>query len=215
MKYSNRHDAIIEYCRDKAVLDLGCLRHKEYRNDIEQSGWLHEEIREVAKYLVGIDYLKECVRDVRNLGYSVMFGDVEHLENVDLNREFDVIVAGELIEHLSNPGLFLEGVKRFMHKGSKLIITTPNPFYYPRIKLLARGKEENQWLNPEHTCWYTYQTLRQVLERHGFQEVMYGYYGRDSKRISFRSLAGKILLYLVRKNPYFMQDGLLFIAKLG
>jgi len=49
------------------------------------------------------------------------------LENVAIEQKFDIIVCGELIEHIENPGLMLDGIKRFMNDDRILIITTPNP----------------------------------------------------------------------------------------
>ena len=46
----------------------------------------------------------------------------------DLNETFDVIIAGEMIEHLSNPGLFLKGIQRFM-------TPTTKPFDYDHQRL--------------------------------------------------------------------------------
>ena len=42
--------------------------------------------------------------------------------------KFDVIVIGDLIEHLSNPGLMLYRIKKFCDERTKIIITTPNAF---------------------------------------------------------------------------------------
>ena len=213
MDYFDRQDKIVEYCNDKTVLDLGCIMHDEFEWRLKKGEYLHEKIVKIAKKVVGIDYLEQYIPMLKEKGYDIRYGDVEHLEAVELNETFDVIVAGELIEHLSNPGLFLEGVKRFMHDQSILILTTPNPFHYVRRNLLLKG-EEKEWLNKEHSCWFSFQTLKQLLERHGYDEVKYWYYGENWRIGSIKKLIHGIIRRRYKKIPH-LQEGLFFVAKLS
>jgi len=57
-------------------------------------------------------------------GFNVVVGDAETL---DMDGKYDYVVAGELIEHLLNPGAFLAAAKGWIAEGGTLIITTPNP----------------------------------------------------------------------------------------
>ena len=60
-------------------------------------------------------------------GYRAVCADVQDL---DLGRQFDTIIAGEIIEHLENPwAVFYKAVRKHLKRGGQLIITTPNPFY--------------------------------------------------------------------------------------
>ncbi|MCV4607588.1 hypothetical protein OFB74_32295, partial [Escherichia coli] len=83
--------------------------------------------------------------------------DLELLNNVPLERTFDVIVAGEIIEHLNNPGLFLSGVRRFMHRDSKLVTTTINAYCAMRFFVYAlRGRRGiNEFVHPDHVAYYS------------------------------------------------------------
>jgi 2-polyprenyl-3-methyl-5-hydroxy-6-metoxy-1,4-benzoquinol methylase len=59
----------------------------------------------------------------------VLEGNVEHLEDmVPELRGFDVVVAGDIIEHLSNPGLMLDGIRSRLATNGRVIISTPNAF---------------------------------------------------------------------------------------
>jgi SAM-dependent methyltransferase len=85
---------------------------------------------------------------------------------MDLGRTFDCIVAGEVIEHLSNPGAFLDKMALHLKPDGHLIITTPNAF---NIRLFWRIlKNNNIKAHGEHTCWYDPLTLTQLLMRHSF-----------------------------------------------
>lgn len=59
---------------------------------------------EVSKTLEGLDLYEEGVEYLRQIGYHINVGNAE---NYDLGRQFDVIVSGDLIEHLGDLGGFL------------------------------------------------------------------------------------------------------------
>jgi len=81
-------------------------------------------------------------------------------ETVKVNKKFDLVVAGEIIEHLNNAGVFLDNMASHLRKGGRIIITTPN------VKSLAYLFFKG---NCEHTCWYCKYTLKELVERHGFK----------------------------------------------
>lgn len=168
---SDRFDLIKPYIEGKKVLDIGfcdwCdqLREKNVPFEITE-GWLHGYIEKHAKSVLGIDIAKECIDFLRDKGHNVK---VANAENFDLNQKFDVIVAGELIEHLSNFQGFFNSVKKHLREDSLLILTTPNVFYFKEaLFLVLRGYPI---VNPDHTCWFDEITLRQLLNRFGFSVV--------------------------------------------
>jgi len=217
-----RKEKIVQLCRHKSVFHLGFIQHSHlYEQRIQKKDWLHSHLDKVAKELVGIDYLQKEVELIRKkYGYECYFGDVLKLEELSLNRIFKVIVCGELIEHLENPGMFLDGIKRFMDQNSIIIITTPNPWSKHRIQLIKKGILEDKWINKEHTCWFSFQTLKQILERKGYEEINYSYYFRETEKDLYdrKNIIGKIksikhkLLSSYYQERYF--NGLFFTAKL-
>jgi len=221
MREIYRKDEIIKMCHNKTVLHLGFIQHSHLYKELIQSGeWLHDKIYKVSRKLVGFDYLKEDVEIIKKeYDYECYYADVTKLEDVDYNEKFDIIVCGELIEHLDNPGLMLNGIKKFMHQDTLLIITTPNPWSKKRLSLIKKGKYESEWLNKEHTCWFSYQTLKQLLERYNYVEVKYEYYHyetiNDTKlfKINFLNKLKKAKDLMLLKD--INKNGLFFIAKLN
>src|SRR5207248_5301240 len=97
---------------------------------------------------------------------NLLVGDVEHLETLNLQRIFQVIIFGDLIEHLSCPGLALDGIRRFMSSASELIISTPNAFSLPANIRFSLGRHRE---GAEHVAAYSKFTLSTVLARHGLE----------------------------------------------
>lgn len=217
-----RKDEIVRYCKDKNVLHLGFIQHDLYEEKIKEDNWLHAKIAKVSNQIVGFDYLNEHIEKIKKkYYYECYYADVMKLEEVQLDDKFDVIVCGELIEHIENPGLMLDGIKRFMHDESILVITTPNPWSKARIKLIQQGVLENKWLNKEHVCWYSFETLQQLLFRKGFAEELFDYYYGESISDMLKDtdgILGKLKYikrnYVLKKTKKTHYDGLFFVVKL-
>ncbi|MBE2243441.1 MAG: class I SAM-dependent methyltransferase [Burkholderiaceae bacterium] len=152
----------VKHCRGKEVLDIGCVQHnpENYRSKF----WVHNALRSVASHVVGLDYYKEGVDYLNRLGYDIVHADAQQFH---LGRRFDAIMAGDIIEHLENLDGFLECCKEHLRDDGVLLITTPNPWYWKNTVKAALLPEVRT--NPEHTCWFCPQTLRQLLGRHGLR----------------------------------------------
>lgn len=147
---------------DEHVLDVGCVRHDE---SLRNNGNLHARISEVAEKTVGIDIVESEIEKMQQEGWEVRVGDAENLNEINFRDEFDVVVAGELIEHLSNPGQFLDGAHDVTTTDGRLILTTPNPHCITFTKKAMFGKQNNS----EHTCWFDEQFIGQISSRHGWK----------------------------------------------
>ena len=163
-----RLDIVLPYIKGKEVLDLGCINHNLDLFNLDAC--LHAQMKKHCKYLMGVDILKEEVKKLNALGYNIVCQDVEKLK---INKKFDVVIAGELIEHLSNPGMLLESARKHLKNNGILILTTPNPYALDR-SLLSLVKSFHP-VNPEHTVYFTKETMKELLRRYGFRikKVMY------------------------------------------
>lgn len=160
----NRNDFIEQKCLDKVVLDLGCIRHNaEFA--LRDPNWLHRKIKKVAKRIVGIDYLPSEIEKLQIAGYDIILADIT--KPISLDENYDIIVAGDLIEHLTNFEGFFDNCTRLLKKDGILIITTPNPFYIDEFLFVAFKR--SYLINPEHTCWIDPQALSQLGARFGYK----------------------------------------------
>jgi 2-polyprenyl-3-methyl-5-hydroxy-6-metoxy-1,4-benzoquinol methylase len=166
----NRTSYILELVRDKKVLDVGGIGHSIERS--KKNNWLHKKVARCASYTLGIDLDKDEVKKAQELGYNFIFGNAERLSDYT-NQKFDICLAGELIEHLSNPGLFLESAHTILNDTGILIITTPNAFSVGNIFRILKYifKRKIKTSNSEHKAWYCLITLEQLLNAHGFKVI--------------------------------------------
>jgi len=162
---NERMQSVLQMTRGPRVLHLGCCNNVFPRTEEEFSRWLHGLLVDAGYSVLGADVDRERMRLMAESGYEVVYMDAQAVPTE--GEKFDTIVAGELIEHLENPGLFLIGCRRRLAPDGRLILTTPNPFGV--MAILGYIKNFDQAFNVEHTCWFDAQTIRQILERCGFR----------------------------------------------
>lgn len=170
MRYLEKEKAILKIAAGRKLLHLGCVGftdldpRERIRLAKESVHWSLSQVADV----VGIDSSQEIVREYKDLGLltNVVVGNVEKLDELHLNVKFDVIVAGDIIEHVSNPGLMLEGIKRFCRADTAIIITTPHAFGLPNYLRFALGRFQD---GAEHVMTFNMHNIRNLLERHDYQ----------------------------------------------
>jgi SAM-dependent methyltransferase len=183
-----RVDFIKKACAGKKVLHLGCTNFPYTKQSIESNMLLHFELEKVARELYGFDFDREGLDILEAAGGKNLFrADLQKLEEVALDETFDAIIAGEMIEHLSNPGLFLQGIKRFMNAETDLVITTINAYCALRFILYGlRGKGgENEPVHPDHVAYYSYKTLGLVLKREELDVKRFYFYDLGNEHRPF------------------------------
>jgi 2-polyprenyl-3-methyl-5-hydroxy-6-metoxy-1,4-benzoquinol methylase len=171
--YFDRVARIQELCKGRRVLDVGCCNHGNL-SKWEAGQFLHAEIAKTAGDLHGLDNDIEALEKLKERGFKVHEGNAEKLEAAALGQ-FDVVVAGEIIEHLSNPGLFMDGAYSLLNPGGVLVATVPNAWSFTRLKQLYKGLDDVQWTHSQHTAWYSKATIAALFRRHGFEPVELGF----------------------------------------
>ncbi len=150
-KYIYRNWFVLQRVQRKKVLHLGCIGETDsnLETKLKRAPFLlHHQVEKVAGETFGIDIDAEAIELYKKkLSKQKLFvGDVERLDKVELNKKFDIVLFTDLLEHLSNPGLALEGIKRFMDTKSEVIISVPHAFGLPNFLRYVFGwfKEGNQ-----------------------------------------------------------------------
>lgn len=149
---------VIERSRGKDVLDIGCVQHNPV--NYQSRYWLHGAIKQHARRVVGLDIYDEGIAYLRERGFDVRAADAQ---NFDLGERFDVIVAGDVIEHLTNVDGFLSSCLRHLRDDGCIVISTPNPWYWRHVVKAALFARVG--VNAEHSQWFCPVTLSQLASR--------------------------------------------------
>ncbi|MBI2596892.1 class I SAM-dependent methyltransferase [Candidatus Daviesbacteria bacterium] len=176
---TEKHQFIIDHCREKKVLDIGCVNHT--LEATTRPEWLHGKLREVAKSLVGLDYEETIVKKLQDKGWNIIVSDAQ---NFNITKKyplgFDVIVVSDVIEHLVNPGAFLSCVRKHLAPGGILLLTTPHAYglaFFLEVVLLG---EEN--INDDHTMTFSRKNIYWLLEKCGLQVKEFYWLIQDSSK---------------------------------
>jgi SAM-dependent methyltransferase len=193
-----------EVCRARSVLHLGCTNWPYLEQSAGDDRFAHFVLRDVAAELWGIDRDAQGLEALAARGCgNLVRADLEQLDAAPLDRTFDVVVAGEVIEHLSNPGLFLAGVRRFMRDDSSLVITTVNAYCGMRFVAYAlRGRCGRQEpVHPDHVAYLSYATLGHLVRRAGLEPDRFLFYDLGVEHRPF-----------VRRSLRAINDALVWLA---
>lgn len=171
---------IAELCRDRHVLDIGCLDETAIAKQ-QTDDWLHRRIAAVARTVLGIDSSDRLGEQgiVTGTNSRIVKGDGTEPDLAQTDAAtIEVIVAGEFIEHLENPLAFLRRMReRF--PGRELILSTPNGASFANALLGSIGREAQ---HRDHLLTSTYKTLNTLCVRAGcraWEIVPYRFYATE------------------------------------
>ena len=126
--------------------------------DVGASGELHDAIVASAAKVYGID------RPGSPADFAL---DLDAIDGVlPAPPGVELVVCGEVIEHLSNPGWLLTRL-RSTFPGVPVIVTVPNGFSDIARRHLERDEIEN--VHVEHCAWYSWRTLKTLVEKSGYK----------------------------------------------
>ena len=160
------HSRLLELAlaaRPKDVLDAGC-----------SSGYLARPLSEAGARVVGLELDPDAAELARAWCTDVVVGDVESMAMPFDPDSFDVVLCGDLIEHLRDPKAALARLRPLLRPSGRLVLTTPNVANWAmRLSLLA-GRwryTERGILDRTHRHLFTRATLVETVESAGYRIV--------------------------------------------
>lgn len=186
---------LLELGNNRAILHLGATDAPDTKLAIESGRLLHNQLSNVAKRIVGMDNNAEMISllfDKYGVD-SIVFGDIEIRSDYP-EGDFDVIVAGEIMEHLSNPGRALDALRASLAPQGVLVITVPNAYSFKGFLRALFGYE---LIHQDHVLHHSLHTLRSLLQRHGYEiEKTVNYV--NGGRSPLAAIANKLLKFFPR-----------------
>lgn len=172
-----QRDRLIEVCAvlrrlpsKETVADVGCL------------GGMAADLYKEAGVgtLHGYDISVESITRLRSRGHEGFVWNADGDPCPAADETYDVVVAGDIIEHLVETDSFVRELWRILKPGGCLILTTPNlASWYNRFRLL-RGRpprsypgvsstvRRDELVDLNHIRLHVVDEWRYLLEVHGF-----------------------------------------------
>ncbi len=121
---------------------------------------------------VDVDAENWKVKDI-DLLVANLDSEFSHQIN-SIRRNFDLVIAIEIIEHLENPFRFVRECSKLLKKGGMLVLTTPNvESMYSRIVFFVTGRLYSfgayETVRPAHITPIFRWKLQMILEEAGFE----------------------------------------------
>jgi SAM-dependent methyltransferase len=149
--------------RTPRVLDVGC-----------GEGQLTAEIARAGCRVIGVDVAEEPLRRGRELHPGI------DLRRVELDGEwplpdagFDVVWAGETIEHVADTARWLSQLRRLLRSGGSLLLSTPANGRLELLSLALSRRRMQERFEPrsDHLRFYSAGSLAALLADFGFERI--------------------------------------------
>jgi hypothetical protein len=189
-KVVDRSDFLVELVRNKRAAHVGFVDSGCWAYHATFDSWLHAHLDRSAQSLIGLDLDVQGVERAKEMGFEAYAVDCsDDVAVAALGVELsELVVAGEIIEHLDDSGSFLEGLHSLVEPGGRLVVTTPNASGLLNAGAAAlAGYEVN---HPDHVTLYSCYTLTNLLHRHGWETEQVATYVPVLKE--FSALKGKV-----------------------
>jgi len=157
------HSKILQLVgKNKKVLDIGC-----------SSGYLAEIMQKKGCKVTGIDNDREALKEAKKFCTRTIYGDITKINlNKKLKDKFDVIVLGDIIEHVAEPEKLLSRIKTNIADNGYIIVSTGNiANIYARLHLLFGNfnYQEKGLFDKTHLRFFTHRTLKNLIVSSGYK----------------------------------------------
>lgn len=172
---------------NKTVLELGCAEGSTTRI-----------LRARGCRVTGIEIDPTAAKAAEEFAERMIVDNLDTMDfNAALGRErFDVIVAADVLEHLSDPMRCLRACAGFLSADGEVVLSIPNIAHADvRLTLLDGHFDYSEWglLDHTHLRFFTRDSLLDFLESCGFAEL-------ELKRVT-RPIGGTELAPAVERFP--------------
>lgn len=170
-EHLSRYAFAARLARRKRVLDVGC-----------GAGYGSAELANTAIAVTGVDLSTDAIahaaENYSRPNLTFQQGSAAHLPFPDAS--FDLVVAFEVIEHLSDWQLLIAEARRVLSPGGQFVVSTPNKAYYAETR-------QQSGPNPYHEHEFEFAEFKEALEQHFPHTLLFTENHADS--IVFRPIA--------------------------
>lgn len=119
----------------------------------------------------GVEIFEPAAKEAMKHYKAVHVGDIESME-LDYDRYFDIIICGDVLEHLKEPSKVVERARGWLKDSGRLVCCVPNVRYW-RIwrDLIFRGNWEYTTegiMDQTHLRFFTTRSFKKLLTEASF-----------------------------------------------
>lgn len=147
------------------VLDIGC-----------NTGRLAKALKKRGCVVTGVDVSKNLLNLAKKHCHKTVCADAENLAALNKGlggQHFDVIILGDVVEHLRSPKIFLINIKRFLKPTGKIIASIPNSaFIWIRFKFLVGNfhySPAGGLMDEDHLRFFSFGSVKDLFREAGYQ----------------------------------------------
>jgi 2-polyprenyl-3-methyl-5-hydroxy-6-metoxy-1,4-benzoquinol methylase len=149
------------------VAHIGCGDSPYTAERLPAGALLHQHLVRVAP-VTGFDIDPDALELLKTALPTERFvlADVSASIPDTERARYELVVAGEVLEHVPDADAFLRGCRRLLSPGGRVCVTVPNACS-PKIGLRALAGRE--MIHPDHRTYYGPRTLARTLRGAGFE----------------------------------------------
>lgn len=194
-----RHMIETYHLEGKKFLEVGCGR-----------GEFLLPLKGFPVEIYGVEHRQELVDIALESGLSVWNDFPETEDHVFANGPFDVFLSFNFLEHQPHPDVMLRAIWNNLSEGGMGLVTVPALEY-----ILEHGSYYE--LIRDHIAYYSFDTLRGLLERCGFQVLEAEMINRDTismivKKVPLGEMEAAAGLEAMKDSSIIPQDPVNFIS---
>ena len=128
----------------------------------------------IASECVGVDLFKDInnKQNYKNIDRFI-FGNIEQIDLEEYLDYFDIILLPDVLEHLLEPKLVLNKLKKYLKKDGKIIVSMPNIRHYSAlVKIFLKGDfkyEESGIFDYTHLRFYCKKNIAELITSTGYK----------------------------------------------
>jgi 2-polyprenyl-3-methyl-5-hydroxy-6-metoxy-1,4-benzoquinol methylase len=149
--------------RNRAILEIGCG---------EGSTGAYAKRQGKCGLYVGVELFAPAASVAASLIDRVYTANVESFDLPEPLESFDVLIAGEVLEHLVDPWTVLRRLRTYLRHDALVMASSPNVSHYSIVGMLLKGDwtlADSGRMDRTHLRWFTPRSYAEMFRNCGFE----------------------------------------------